>query len=115
MFQEHQEIKDKRDESNPEDEEEEEEEDEEDELGVTAEMDGDVDYVPDVRDGIRRVEEALMTGNTENIQIKLEVLDEEDENSSSPVEKPLVARRKPQNKRKDSTSEVPDIIPQMVL
>lgn len=87
--------------------------DDEDIIGIGMDDKNDEDYVPDIRpknsDGLKKVQEVLMSGNND-MQIKLEVLDENQEVSSTTVDQRLDQRKN--LKKKDS--DFPSIIPQMV-
>lgn len=86
--------------------------DEEDVRGIGMDDERDADYIPKNRakplnDGLRRVQEVLMTGNND-VQIKLEVVDDSHDDG---IDKHGIHKKK--MKKKDS--DIPAIIPQMIV
>lgn len=86
---------------------------EDDMRGIGMDDVTDADYIPTNRprpsDGLRRVQEVLMSGNNE-VQIKLEAVEEESQSSD---QKTMLNKKKLISKKKDS--DVPAVIPQMVI
>ncbi|XP_014272725.1 zinc finger protein 420 isoform X1 [Halyomorpha halys] len=86
---------------------------EDDVRGIGMDDVTDADYIPTNRprppDGLRRVQEVLMSGNNE-VQIKLEAVEEDSQSSD---QKNMLNKKKLINKKKDS--DVPAVIPQMIV